>query len=205
MLRRSIFFSVLGALIVGALFLTADPATAASCNLTVGGDYVCDARPDADPFAVPKPIVDSFLNEVTYVRLADFTNVYDSPGGRIVRNAGDGFLFVTIYGAAQVGEQLWYQINPAEYVHANDLILTDISEFSGIEVNIQPERPFGWIVLEVRPSDEPDGEANEDFRELGRYSFVQVFDAVRGEGDWLWYDIGRTLDQTDTCQSGGRV
>jgi len=198
MLRRITLVFALVVLLPGIALLFAKPASAAACFMSEGGDFVCDVRPGAAPFAAPKPFPGSFLDRAAYARMADFTNVHDQPGGRVVRNAGDGFLFVTISGAAMLGDQLWYQINPGEYVRAEDLTMAEISEFTGVEVNIQPERPFGWVVLEATPSDEPDGEPNPDYAPLERYTFIQVFDAVVGEEDWLWYEIGdgRWIRQT---------
>ena len=43
---------------------------------------------------------------------------------------------------------------------------------------------------DVVPSHEPDGEPDESFAELPRFTFVEIYDAVVGEDDWLWYDIG---------------
>ncbi len=194
--KVTLFFMVV--FIAVGLFMFVSPSQAASCYQMAGGDYVCDSRPGPDQFEAPAPFADSFLDDVTYARLADLTNIYDKPGGRVVRNAGDGYLFVTIYGASRVNDQLWYQINYGEWVHADDLTLAEISQFTGIEINSQPERPFGWIVLEVVPSDEPDGEPNENYAKLGRYAFFQVFEARVGEDDWIWYDIGggRWIKQT---------
>jgi len=198
MFRRAIVLLVLSVLFFGAGLIFVSPAEAAVCYEVEGGDYVCDARPGAAPFATPTPAADSFLDEVTYVRLDDFANVYDRPGGRIVRNVGDGFLYATVFGIEEVNGQLWYQINYGEYVPGSSLTLTEISQFAGVEVNVQPERPFGWIVLKVTPSNEPDGKPNKAYTELPRYSFVEVYDAVEGENGWLWYEIGdeRWIRQT---------
>lgn len=197
MLRRLTLSLLFVVIFVGA-FLLVTQVQAASCYPDRTGEYVCDARPGSPPFAAPRTPAGSFLDRAAYARMADFTDVYEQPGGRIVRNAGDGFLFVTIQGASQVNDQLWYQINHGEWVRANDLTMTEISEFLGVEVNLQPERPFGWVVLEVTPSDEPDGEPNPDFAKLPRYTFFEVFDAIEGEENWLWYDIGggRWIRQT---------
>ena len=64
------------------------------------------------------------------------------------------------------------------------------SEFQGVEVKEQPVRPFGWFVQDTVPSSEPDGEPDDSFDELSRFDFFQVYDAVLGDEDWLWYDIG---------------
>jgi hypothetical protein len=59
-----------------------------------------------------------------------------------------------------------------------------------VQVTRQPERPFGWVVQDVVPSTEPDGEPDPLLVELPRFTFVEVYDAVLGEDDWIWYDIG---------------
>lgn len=190
MIRKAAFLGTFALLIVALAFIAA-PAGAASCyQMGMMGDYVCNARPAPAPFSDPDPMTGSFLNRAQYARLLDFADVYDRPNGQVVRNAGDGYLFVTIMSGDSVDGVLWYQINPGEWVPIDDLLMVDISEFRGVEVNMQPERPFGWVVLEVVPSDAPDGEPNPQHEKLERYDFVEIYDAQVGEDDWIWYDVG---------------
>ena len=128
-----------------------------------------------------------------YGRLADNANVYSSPirASAPLRNVGDGYLYATILRQLQndAGET-WYEINPGEYVFEDDIQVAQVSDFQGVETTRQPKRPFGWVVQEVSPSKVPDGEPNPNFEELPRFTFVEIYDVVLGEDDWLWYDIG---------------
>jgi hypothetical protein len=155
----------------------------------------------SDQFVVPEPPEDSMIDRRWYGRLADNANVYAEPSrsAPIVRNVGDGYLFATVNSWADNGAgETWYNINYGEYVHEDDINLVDQSEFRGVEISSQPERPFGWVVADFFPSTEPDGEPDESLPRVLRYTFVEIYDAVLGEDDWLWYDIGngRWVKQT---------
>ena len=197
MTRRIGLLSSLTLLCFGFLWLASRAEAAACYEMSGGVGVVCDARPGPAPFSTPKPFADSILDDIRYARIADYANVYSQPGGAVVRNVGDGFLYATIYSGANANGQLWYAINSGEWVRAEDLTFVDMSHFTGVEVNVQPERPFGWVLQEVQPSDAPDAEPNPDYRKLERYTFFQVYGAAVGEDNWIWYDIGgRWIRQT---------
>ena len=197
------YFSIAG--VIAIVLAAVSPATAATCYFWERlGEYICESEVQTavpDSFATPETPDDTLFGRRWYGRLADNTNVYSEPSraSAIVRNVGDGYLFATVnrWFANETGEK-WYEINYNEYVHADDLTLVEPAEFQGVEVLQQPQRPFGWVVQAVTPSREPDGEPDELFAELPRYTFVQVYDAVVGDEDWLWYDIGdaRWVHQT---------
>ncbi len=156
----------------------------------------------SDQFVVNEPPEDTLFGRRWYGRLADNANVYAAPSlsAPIVRNVFDGYLFSTVNSWAEndVGET-WYEINYQEYVQAKDINIVEVSEFRGVEITSQPERPFGWVVVrDVYPSTEPGGEPDESQEPLIRYEFIEVYDSVQ-EGDWLWYDVGggRWLQQTN--------
>ena len=186
-----------------AFFLFARTADAARCffySQDVG--MVCDGRAerDAAEFELPEAREDGLLQYTSYAYLEDNANVYPEPnlGAPALYNVGNGFLYVTIHGQVEANGHAWYAINPGQYVLADDIRLVDTPDFHGVEVTVQPERPFGWIVQDVVPSDEPDGEPNPEYAKLERFSFFQVFDAAVGEEDWIWYQIGadRWIRQT---------
>jgi hypothetical protein len=193
------------ALISGILvmiFAFTSPAKAAlRCPfLSQGEPALCLAEESPSPAAVneeetfgpPPAFDDSVFGRVYYGRLADYTIVYPEPSRAAppVRNVGDGYLFATVMSWSKIDGATWYQINYGEYVHEDDIRLVEPSGFQGVQVLQQPQRPFGWVVQDVQPSSEPDGEPDPAFPELSRYMFVEIFDVVQGEEDWLWYDIG---------------
>ncbi len=162
-----------------------------------------EETPISERFVTPELPDDTLFGRRWYGRLADNANVYASPSrsAPIVRNVGDGYLFATVNSWAdnEAGET-WYKINYNEYVTAEDISLVNVSEFQGVKLTAQPERPFGWIVVrDVYPSTEPDGEPDESLGQLQRYDFIEIYGTVQGEEDWFWYDIGdgRWLKQTN--------
>ena len=186
-----------------ALLATTSQVLAAGCNSPPEIMYECTVQAEkvipvqvesmASQFITPVQPEDSLFDRRWYGRLADNANVYPSPtqAGAPLRNVGDGYLFASILRQLQndAGET-WFEINPGEYVHENDIQVAQVSDFQGVETTGQPERPFGWVVLEVRPSSVPDGEPDANFDKLPRFTFVEIYDVVLGKDDWLWYDIG---------------
>jgi hypothetical protein len=161
----------------------------------VGGGTAASSSssiPDpSDAFVDPIPVENSLFGRRVYARLADYTNVYAQPGrGAVLRNVGDGFIWVTVNRWFESEGAIWYEINPGEFVHEDDIRVVPASDFHGVAITRQPERPFGWVVQDVTPSRAPDGEPSASFKKLPRYTFVEVYNAVIGEEDWLWYDIG---------------
>ncbi len=163
---------------------------------------VCDGRLDPEPnqFRAPTPFEDGLLAHARYAYMEDNINIYPEPdlNSTPLYNVGQGFLYVTIKNIEIVDGQKWYEINTGEFALADGIRPIETPAFHGVEITTQPERPFGWVVQEVVPSDEPDGEPNPEYTKLERFSFVQVFDVVIGEDDWLWYAIGggRWIKQT---------
>ncbi len=162
-----------------------------------------EETPISERFVTPELPEDTLFGRRWYGRLADNANVYASPSrsASIVRNVGDGYLFATVnrWFDNEAGET-WYEINYNEYVAAEDISIVDVSEFQGVQLTEQPVRPFGWVVVrDVYPSTEPDGEPDESLEQLQRYDFIEIFETVQGEEDWLWYNIGdgRWVKQTN--------
>lgn len=222
--RAATLFSII--FMTTAVFVFASPAAALRCYWsTEVYTYVCDnddivakadkslstdlaadaprdIEADNSIFITPAVNEDTIYGHRYYARLADYTNVYPEPTRNVApaRNVGDGYIFVTVHSWAknEAGET-WYEINLNEYVHEADIRMVTASAFQGVEITSQPQRPFGWIVQEVIPSIAPDVEPDEENGEaLPRLTFVQIYDAVLGDEDWLWYDIGngRWVNQT---------
>lgn len=179
-----------------ALVLAVQPIEAGNCFLfseDVG--FVCDGRLESEPeqFEQPDILEDSFLDRVVYAYMDDNINIYPEPNlaAAPLYNVGEGFLYVTIQGQVNVDGQKWYAINPGQYALAEGIRLVTASDFRGVEIAMQPERPFGYIVQDVRPSREPMGEPDPDLEKLYRHDFFQIYDATIADDDWIWYNIGR--------------
>ena len=201
MIGRMIRFSLAVLLLMVGMVVVTKTAEAASCyfhSTDVG--YVCDSKPAPSIFVEPQPFPDNPTNRATYARLKDLIDVYPQPTTAVapVRNVGDGFLFVTVQAVEQHEGQNWYMINLGEWVQEKDLILVDESEFTGFEVHAQPDRPFGWMVVDFWYSNEPGAEPAPGTLKLPRYTFFEVNNAVKADDGWIWYDIGngRWMRQT---------
>ena len=175
--------------------LTAHVAEAGPCLLSGMGREVCvDSAENEQPLYLdPESAEDTLFGQRWYGRLADFADIYPEPtrASTPLRNVGDGYVFASIITrVTNDADEVWYMINFGEYIHEDDIIISEVSEFQGITLSRQPERPFAWVVQEVRPSSEPEGEPNPNFTKLKRYDRVEIFDAVLGDDDWVWYNIG---------------
>jgi len=180
-------------LLLAGLFLLAEPAAAAGCYFhSQDVSYVCDSDPAPSIFIEPQQFPDSSLDRASYARLKDLTNVYPEPTTAVtpVRNAGDGFLFVTVQAVEEHNGETWFMINLNEWVREEDVILVEDSNFTGFEIHAQPERSFGWMVVDFWFSDKPGTEPAQGALKLPRYTFFEVFDVVEADDGWLWYDIG---------------
>ncbi len=200
-MKRKVSLMIFAAAALSAWLLFVDSAAAADCFYhSAGVGYVCDSAPEPDIFVEPQPFVDSRIERATYGRLADMTNVYPEPNAAAapVRNVGDGFLFATVQAIEDHNGERWVMINPAEWVRGEDIVLVDKSEFTGFEVLAQPERLFGWMVVDYWYSNEPGAEPAPGSLKLPRYTFFEVYDAVEADDGWIWYDIGngRWMRQT---------
>jgi hypothetical protein len=181
--------------ILSVLFLAGLGLAAASCYI-VSNDigYVCDTNPPPSSFGKPVKLHDSILPDE--IRQAgDNINVYSEPNmnSPIVRNAGDGFSVPHHRGHGQQQEEgrLWYMIDPASGCVARISPSRRRRSSPGFEVLTQPERPFGWMLVDFAYSDAPGAEPSTTAIKLPRYTFVEVYDAVVDDEGWIWYDIGQ--------------
>ena len=188
-----LLFLALSILVV--VFAAVQPVRAGQCfHFSDEIGFVCDGRMDAAPAQFDKADLPekSLLDTVTYAYMEDNINIYPEPSlaSQPVYNVGEGFLYVTIQSSLNSEGQHWYQINPGEYALAEGIRLVEASDFRGVTIATQPERPFGFIVQEVRPSREPGGEPYADYDKLLRLDFFEAYDAQETEDGWIWYKVG---------------
>lgn len=185
---RLIFLTIVAA---GGLFLATRPAGAAPCDFSVHTEpFVCE-RPPLEPFSTPRVRPDSILTGGVYGWVEDYAYFYDAPepGSRHVRTAGTGVFYGPVEEeATDVEGKQWYKVwdhwLPSRYFH-----IVEASSFAGVEVNIQPRRPFGWVLRAFEPRAEPAGEP-EGAPELQRYDLVQIYRNAMGADGSVWYDVG---------------
>ena len=198
--RKVTFLFFVAIAVLGSALLVGTAAAAKCYPHPNGVGYVCNAEQPEPTFVKPAPFADSILPSQNYAKLKDLINVYAEPtmSSPIVRNVGDGFLYATIQGVQENEGRIWYQINWGEWVRSEDLILVEASDFTGLEIQRTPERPFGWMVVDYWYSEAPGAEPPDDAVKLPRYTFLEVYEAVEDDEGWLWYNIGggRWMRQT---------
>jgi len=180
--------------LMGLMMWAAPAAIAGRCfQLADGIGIVCDGRvaTEPEPFSPPPERSRSLLGRTSYAYLEDNVYIYPRPdeGAQPLYTLGDGFLYVTLNQEVKSNGQRWYELNPGEFVRADDVRLVEVPAFHGVEVALQPGRPFGWLVRDVVPSARPDGQPEPAYPELKRFDFFQVYDAAVGDDDWIWYQL----------------
>jgi hypothetical protein len=194
-MRQQTIFRIVILLVLGAAgFLGSHTVQAGNNCFFYSAEigYVCDEAPETPVFIAPDSYDRTLASRTTYARKQNHVNVYSAPDVNSTPryNRGAGFLFVTIREQVEANGERWYRINPGEYVQASKVAITRPSTMQGMKIARNPERPFGWIVADVRPSRTPGGEPDSDLPRLRRFDFFQVYNAAEGGDGWVWYDVG---------------
>ncbi len=154
-----------------------------------------DDTPPANTFgsASPASVLPFTYARVTGAGLPIYANPAEQPAGVApVRVIPKGYVGVSLANSEPLlqGEEAWYQINPNEYVRAQDVTLLKPSEYQGVAVTGKPRNAFGWIVSNVRVSATPGAAPAPKATLLPRYTLVSVLEERR-VGAWTWYRIGK--------------
>ncbi len=131
---------------------------------------------------------DELLYDRSYQRVEGTVNIYDAPGGSVVRTLDAGFNFITSLGAGDG----WTQINSAEWMSSDVLTASNdiVSHFTGIFLpDPLQEYTVAWMLINAYPASEPGGESLEDNGLMYRYTLLNIFAEVEIDG-WIWYQIG---------------
>jgi hypothetical protein len=165
-----------------------------SCTLAVdcaSGEF---GLSDAELEAYPEPNIrqiyadQSIVFDRRYRRVNGAVNFHDAPNGNVVTGLDNGYNFVTLMNE----QDGWSQIAPDRWVPTSSLI-SDVtpSTYAGIYL---PEEPLpytvAWLLVHLRPSTYPGGEANANYPLMLRYTLISIYDMVEVEG-WRWYQIGK--------------
>ena len=105
------------------------------------------------------------------------------------RRFENGFDFVSVMGEVTLEGATFYQINPGEFMRAEDVEPVRPSFFQGMFLAEPPVGPVGWIIGAVQPSRAPGQPPDPAAPFLWRYHQFQVH-GVQRAGDWNWYLIG---------------
>jgi hypothetical protein len=148
------------------------------------------AEMEAHPFPelASLPVDDAMLYRRGFRKVLDATDIYDAPNGNPIGHMEAGFNFVNAGkekdGWVQIGGNRWLPVSVLGPLNRG------VSRFSGVMLpDGMPERPFGWLVLDTKPSKMPGAKAVPDTQAIKRYTLVNFFATEIVDG-WEWYLIG---------------
>jgi hypothetical protein len=137
------------------------------------------------PDVIQVPYQESIVWSRAYRRMVGHVTIYDAPNGNVIGELDAGYNYVTV-----ISEQDGFiQINYGQWVPSENITWADVSEFSGVELQSQPERPFAWMLAEARPSRYPGGPQDETQDVIARYTRMNIYGVEYVDG-WEWYLVG---------------
>lgn len=138
------------------------------------------------PDAVQVPYNKNIVWSRAYRRMTGHVIIYDAPNGKQIGELDAGYNYVTI-----ISEQDGFtQINYGQWVESSHITSAPVSQFSGVQITQQPERPFAWMLAEARPSRYPGGPQDESAPVIKRYTLMNIYGTEYDADGWEWYLIG---------------
>jgi hypothetical protein len=153
------------------------------------------------PVSQPDPALTEVQYEYAYVKTRrapiyrTLNDAVDKNKEAIVRWITPGFNYVSIsYSELRKGK--YYHYTDIGWMSADDVLITDVPLFQGVEFTETPQNEFGWILSMFAPGGRAEtkrtpGYENDDY--TGRYleyqQLVQIYDVVT-VGKWDWYLVG---------------
>jgi hypothetical protein len=155
------------------------------------------------PLPIQKP--DSELSNVDFTYayvLNDYSPIYlnlndaaEDNGKRVVQRTTPGFTYISIQDSAYRNGK-YVHFNGVGWISGEDVVITPVPKFQGVEFNQTPEHEFGWILAMFAPGGKAEtkrtpGYDLDDYtgRYLDHQQLVQIYDTVK-VGNWDWYMIG---------------
>lgn len=163
---------------VGIVFAAEDEGLSDEAILAYAGPDITQLNVDS-----------SLLHDRRYQQVTGDLEVYDAPGGNVIRRLDAGFNFLTVLETRDDG---WTRINRDEWVLSANLTDTNhvVSHFTGVFLpDPLPEYPIAWMLINAYPAREPGGSPRESNGLYYRYTMVNIFATVEMDG-WRWYQIG---------------
>jgi len=165
-------------------------------------DYFASPECDAEMAADPMPPVVGLATDqdaiasYTYMQVmaTQPVVVYDAPErGRPLYVIHKGFNFIT----PRTIEEQWVEINPGEWIRRKYLKSVAPSSFTGVFIQTEPSRPFGWFLETIYASERPGGPpviAAE--KAVQRYQITYIYATVNVDGyDWYLVGPGKWIEQ----------
>ena len=140
------------------------------------------------PNLTPIPINEKELYQKSFRKVTKATNIYDGPGGNVIGHMDAGFEYVNA-GTEQNG---FVHITPSQWLPKETLgpVNNVVSKFSGVLLpDGLPDRPFGWMVVDTKPSRSPGALPPPGTQFIRQYTLLNFF-AVETVDGWDWYLIG---------------
>lgn len=137
------------------------------------------------PDVVQVPYDEEVVWTRAYRRVVGDIVVHDAPNGNPIGSMAAGYNFFTVVSY----ENGWVQVNYGQWVPEAQVKTADVSEFSGVEINTQPKRPFAWMLAEAYPSRYPGGPEDETAEKIERYTLMNIYGVEYVDG-WEWYLVG---------------
>jgi len=124
--------------------------------------------------------------------VTDAAPVYRHPaeaqaGMAPLRTWEKGFVFVSVLGTVTYQGQRYYQINPSEYMRAEDVKDVRPSGWGGAYVNGAGSK-FGWAIRPAQTSPAPGAVPNPDSPWVQRYQTITPLNSQH-LGEWDWYEV----------------
>ncbi|NWG15162.1 MAG: L,D-transpeptidase [Chloroflexi bacterium] len=163
-----------------------DPETL--CANTQPGLSEADITAYPEPIVTPLQVDVELLYDRWYYQLNGTVQVFDAPGGRLIRTIDPGFNFITALGT-QPG---WVRINDTEWIRSDTASDSSggVSYFTG--VLLPEEKPpylTAWALINQYPSRVPGGNPSESNPLVYRYTRLNLYASTVVDGE-IWYQIG---------------
>ncbi len=153
------------------------------------------------PVQAPDPALSDIQFKYAYVT-KDRAPIYltlndaiDNNKSKIVRWITPGFNYVAI-SQTQYAQGKYYHYTDVGWMSGNDVAITTVPVFQGVEFTETPKNSFGWILSMFAPggiaeTKRTPGYENDDYtgRYLEHLQMVQIYD-IQTIGDWDWYLVG---------------
>ena len=162
----------------------AEPGVYGTEMRVLAADMAAHPVPDLKPI----PIDEKMLYQRAYRKVIKETDVYDGPNGNVVGHIDAGFNFVN----AGKNVNGWVQIRPNQWLPKEALgpVNSAVSKFSGVALpDGLPDRAFGWVLLDTKPSRVPGAKPLAGTPTIKRYTLINLF-AAENVDSWNWYLIG---------------
>lgn len=128
---------------------------------------------------------EALLGNRNYQRVLEQVTIFDAPNGNPIGTLDPGFNFFTTI--SRNGD--WVEVNHGQWVEDQYLGGARVSRFTGVLFNDVPTYPFGWFLLDTKPSERPGAEPEPDVAIIDRYTLVNIYGFAEVDG-WRWYLVG---------------